>query len=850
MSIPKRVADSGTFSRLNQDRKLTSAITSLRSIAEKLASCVSSTVPGFTDHSIGHMDALWEVADQILTPKEIELLSVGEAFLLGCAFYLHDIGMAYAATDEGLARCQNSPSYKANIDSFLKSGSNTKDAESKALALAVRTLHANAAEELAINPVPGTQIYLFESLEIRESWGQTCGQVAASHHWDIEEIENTLGRCGVVPLAGGLKGDLGYVAAILRLVDYAHINRERAGTIERAFRNRLSDDSLIHWLAQENIDGPAREDNELVYRAARPISNVDAWWLYYSMLSGLDAEIRQVRKYLDRRVTSRGRFSLQSVRGASTPQEVSTYIPTNGFLPIEVNLKTGSINRLVELLAGESLYGPDPMAAVRELVQNARDAVMLKIVTAKSEIDKASATIPIKVAIGTQSNSDFLEVKDWGVGMTPKIITDFLISIASDYWTSQFHLDFPNAASNGFRPAGKFGIGFLSVFMLGDDVSIESSRAGGERSQLLLHGVGRRGELRTLEAQPGSGTAIRVHLKPGILSKLRPLPELLRIYVPLLSHVIEIDDDGKLDVIKPGWLFELPVAEFKSWILRAISTLQRYRGKRFSEEEGLFVSRYYRQSGEVSDGWPDKNPEYIDDNTRLLASFEGVSLMCLKGLSLQMVRTPGFVGIINIDTAVPDVSRREAIQSSLRDDLDKIKLAISPEIVTNLNSLSKGGFIGDKLEFLSKCATFYGEQVLFESSIPWISRIKLPGEVELLNSATFLKEVSSKSSIFLAFDTGPWTALRKWTETGNFPSTDEFAIVLDGVGYPRPGYSKGDDVIIGKLNTLWSECLESPLLGAVFRLIAEAWQSNVEFLVSQDGWHHKGSTIWGRVSRL
>ena len=437
MTLPSRIKDTGLYTRLNEDHDLLNAVSSLRSIAEKLANAISRTVPAFTDHSIYHMDALWDVTDRVLSPKEVASLSSGEAFLLACAFYMHDIGMAYAATEEGLSRCRISAPYQSYLAAIRADPNDDSTVDANALALAVRTLHADAAIELATDPVPGTDIYLFESIAIRESWGQTCGQIASSHHWDLEEVERVLGGCGSVPLPGGRKGDLGYVAAVLRIVDYAHINRERASSIDRAFRQTISRDSLVHWIAQENIDGPEREDSELVYRAARPITDVDAWWLYYGMLSGLDTEIRSVRRYLDRRPISQGRFSLQAVRGAASPQEASVYIPTNGFLPIEVNLRTGSIDRLVQLLAGESLYGPDPMAAVRELIQNARDAVMLKMATATSEIDQAALSIPIKIAIRQEAGSNILEVKDWGVGMTSKVVTDYLISIASDYWTSQ-----------------------------------------------------------------------------------------------------------------------------------------------------------------------------------------------------------------------------------------------------------------------------------------------------------------------------------------------------------------------------------------------------------------------------
>ena len=85
----------------------------------------------------------------------------------------------------------------------------------------------------------------------------------------------------------------------------------------RAFRPPMESESLTHWLAQEQVDGPDRDGADLVYRAATPVCDVDAWWLYYEMLRGLDAEIRAVRRYLDRRSGSLGRLSLQGVRGVA-----------------------------------------------------------------------------------------------------------------------------------------------------------------------------------------------------------------------------------------------------------------------------------------------------------------------------------------------------------------------------------------------------------------------------------------------------------------------------------------------------------------------------------------------------
>ena len=803
------------------------------------------------------MDALWGVTDRILTAAEVAGLSHGEAFLLACGFYLHDIGMAYAATDEGLGRIRSSPVYASLMASAPVSLHADATFQARTLAYAVRTLHAEAATELATKQVPGTDVYLFDSRSIREAWAETCARIAASHHWSLETVERELGSQGVVPLPGGRRGDLGYAASLLRLTDYAHINRDRARKIDRAFRQPIEPESLIHWLAQEDVDGPERDGADLVYRAAVPIGDVDAWWLYYEMLKGLDVEIRTIRRYLDRRASSQGRLTLQGVRGVTSPEEAAVFVPTAGFLPIEINLRTGSIERLVQLLAGESLYGPDPMAAVRELIQNSRDAVMLKAATASTDFDRAALSIPIRLAFRTTGFAPLLEVTDSGVGMTRKVMTDYLISIASDYWTSQFHTDFPEARDRGFQPAGKFGIGFLSVFMLGEKVTVESNRDGGERYRLHLTGVGRRGEIRTGPSPSGSGTAVRVELRDSVLDSLRPLNELVRVYAPMLSHALEVDVDGQVTTIPAGWLQQLDAEEFYKWTLQAVSILVRHRSGRDrvdrSHLEWWHIHRRFREewAGNTERGtsWAKGWPQFQEGRVRLLASFEGLTLLSLRGLAIQPIPTPGFVGVIDLESATPDVSRRQAINADVTDVLARANAATRPQIVENLNALAGEGLLIDKLEFLAACVHVYGRQTILEASVPWISYLKLPGEVELVSCTTLRERLTKSASLFVAYGTGPWTAMKRWVAFDSEPVKAEPAIVLDDVQEDRLGYQSGSEEKVGRLSDVWPRCAEAPLFGTILRLAAEAWQVSLEEFNGQEGWRHSGSVLWGRLSR-
>ena len=92
MELPANVTASKLYALVAQDGDLLFALKAMRKVVEALAQTTNATVPSYTDHTVRHMDALWAVSDEIITEPEIARMTSAEAFLLGAAFYLHDIG--------------------------------------------------------------------------------------------------------------------------------------------------------------------------------------------------------------------------------------------------------------------------------------------------------------------------------------------------------------------------------------------------------------------------------------------------------------------------------------------------------------------------------------------------------------------------------------------------------------------------------------------------------------------------------------------------------------------------------------------------------------------------------------
>ena len=70
-------------------------------------------MPMFTDHSIAHIDALWDTAS--LVTEASFPINAAEAFVLGGAFLLHDIGMGLASFSHGLADIQADPLLRGSV---------------------------------------------------------------------------------------------------------------------------------------------------------------------------------------------------------------------------------------------------------------------------------------------------------------------------------------------------------------------------------------------------------------------------------------------------------------------------------------------------------------------------------------------------------------------------------------------------------------------------------------------------------------------------------------------------------------------------------------------------------------
>lgn len=559
----------------------------MRKRVKHLVSLIPSDVPGLTVHDVTHLDALWETAS--LIAGENYTLNPAEAFVFGAAILLHDSAMSLAAYPGGLEEIKTTLEWRDAVASHMQSVSGMAvdvrlldsppdHIVKAALADVLRDFHAKRASELPFMewPLPdGGRELLLQDSDLRNAYGDIIGKIAASHWWPTSELRKLPPRVNAGPdVPANWHVHPLKIACLLRVADAAHIDHRRAPRFLRALL-KPAGISETHWAFQGKLGKPSIEKNFLVYTGSPfDVNEAEAWWLCFDMLTMIDDELRAVHAVLD----SYGiqPFAATAVKAAKSPESVLERIPTKRWRPVNTELRVSDVPALIELLGGERLYGSDLSVAVRELIQNAADAIRAKRVVAGLRATEGTIT----VRVWREENIWWLEVQDNGVGMSPTVLTGAMLDFGKSFWRSAgLRREFPGLLSKGLKPTGQFGIGFFSVFMLGERVTVTTRRFDAAVSDThtldFRAGLRSRPILREPTAQESlmqPGTRIRVQLKKaadepkGLLFRdtqgdkkiLTSLNEFVARICPAVDVNVQVEEQGvgSLAVAANDWLAE------------------------------------------------------------------------------------------------------------------------------------------------------------------------------------------------------------------------------------------------------------------------------------------------------
>ena len=326
-------------------------------------------------------------------------------------------------------------------------------------------------------------MYLIEDSELREHYGHLIGEIAASHHWDIEI---TVQRFSTPrPPAAFLRPDWVVdplkIACMLRVADAGHIDGARAPTFLLKLLE-MNSVSRAHWVAQNHLGRVIINPNDptqLIVASTKPFlqNEAVAWWVAFDAIALFDKELRDCNEALGNAANgSHPQFERKRVVGAGNIRELKKHVQTTGWEPTDTKVHVSDVASLIERLGGAQLYGAEDKLEIvlRELIQNSSDAIEARRTFTEESFKKR---ITVRLIRNSKNGKFILQNDDDGIGMSQKTLTEYLMDFGKSFWRSaRLSQEFRGIQASGFSPVGRFGIGFFSVFMIADSVKVFSRR--------------------------------------------------------------------------------------------------------------------------------------------------------------------------------------------------------------------------------------------------------------------------------------------------------------------------------------------------------------------------------------
>lgn len=446
----------------------------IRKKAAEIATEIKNSQSGLTLHDISHLDSLWETAATI-AGKEIKLNPI-EAYVFGCAILFHDLGMALILWEQEIENLKTSKEFQDTVFSLYKASLNRnptqkelneapKEITDQAISSRLRDLHAFKASDLPMTSwkFKGQDFYLIEDSDLRQKLGRKIGGIAESHWWSVEEIRNRFERQRISPAPTYFPSDWTIdnvkLACLLRLADFIHIDDRRSPNLNYSITKPqgLSD---THWNFQNKLNRAQTMDERLVFSSHNHFKVADnsAWWLAYNTIQEIDKELKSVDNLLiDFQLQ---RFEAKGVKGIQSPELFSQFVTTDGWEPVDTQLKISNFHGIIEKFGGEQLYGNKSTVFLREMIQNACDAIQAK----RYYNTNLNGEIFVKYS-ETNNGQAYFEINDNGIGMSQSVLLYGLLDFGNSFWKGNLvRKEHPGLLSSGFNPTGKYGIGFFSNF--------------------------------------------------------------------------------------------------------------------------------------------------------------------------------------------------------------------------------------------------------------------------------------------------------------------------------------------------------------------------------------------------
>ncbi|GLU57330.1 ATP-binding protein [Dyadobacter frigoris] len=475
---------------------------------------VSNIFPHYSLHDESHSITIVSNIVRILGKEVMNTLSATDIWLILEAAYSHDLGMVPSGDrlmltlqsenfidffNEISGDSDNPLSQHAEIFHIVNGKFEWKNLQVKyhhldsmrfLFAEYFRRKHAELSEEIINDPQGQLSLSTPRVVVPQRIW-KTLGKICSAHMKDFEDVMNlSFSEVGL---------DLEYahprfVACMLRLGDLLDLDNNRFSDVMLRTLSEVPVTTHIHRQKHLSIE-TFQVDTNLIDIVAKcqdyESAEATQFWFGY-----LDSEISNQTKNWKKIAPSDTISSLPIIERLVV--ELKDYEYIDGRLRPQFTVDT---NKTLELLRGAGIYS-DKYEALREVIQNSIDATLiclweefddqLKLEEPSSPIfERISNNKPVSIDIesaGTENGKQkwHITIEDLGTGISIEDLK-FLSKTGSSS-KNKYRVKQISKMPKWLKPSGAFGIGFQSIFMLTDKVTIKTkSIYSGEYREIELH---------------------------------------------------------------------------------------------------------------------------------------------------------------------------------------------------------------------------------------------------------------------------------------------------------------------------------------------------------------------------
>ena len=647
----------------------------------KMIGRVKGIFSTYTSHDITHVEAMLSMLDWLIPPETKSKLTSLEWLLLVLATYFHDLGMVVTTAEyDGRETNPNFQAFKASLeqdsesrdylDRLQKIAINERDAF--LYQEFVRANHAHRIREWItgdrtttwgpdLQPIADDIASMLRGLPSR--FKRNLADICESHHKETLEDRGYFPLCQRYGAPDAL-ANTQYVALLLRTTDLLHITQDRTPSI--MFRTlKISDPMGVdEWKKQMGTFSvqmkcrdfrPAETESHVVVVSAdfdeeRPFFVLTEYIAYANQQ--IEQTFRWAKKSQLEPDAEHYFFPWHRVEG-------DIRVQGNEPMPMRFELDRG---RLLDLLVGHTIYN-DPTVAIRELLQNAVDAVRYQHYLEKKAMPQPKVEPLIgQVQVKWNPAKRELVISDNGIGMDLDVIRYHLMTVgASFYDTPSFKAD-----SADFIPISRFGIGILSCFMVSDNIEILTHKKG-KGYRIRMSSVQADYLLKSLEKGDPNlgdlgehGTKVTLILRPSVDLTKRTVLDIVRHWVVMPACNVLYEEVGS-SVIQVG--FSTPEEALRYFLFEQKGD----DGTTLSSENIDIESRYISSDGPVYELAFAVRRTFTPDRNFVTNMPKGAPGTCLEGIRVD-ANLPGFHNI----AAILSVRNNRAFRTTVsRDQLER-----------------------------------------------------------------------------------------------------------------------------------------------------------------------------------